>query len=174
MGFVRQVKERMVNELAKKYGSYPNFVLVDFRGLKGRDATTLRKELKAEGVRFNIVKNAVARFAFEKIGLKDLTKSLDGMNAIVFGEDSVTIAKKVQEFIDKAKVLSIKGGFIDGKPVAAERIKEYSRLPGKKEMQAILVGTMLSPVSTFVGTLNSVLSTFLLTLMAVEEKLPKN
>lgn len=173
MGFVKQVKERMVDELAKRYTAYQNFVVVDFRGIKGRDATNLRKDLRAEGVKMNVVKNAVAKYAFDKIGMKDLAKSIEGMNAIVYGEDPVSVAKKLYEFIDKAKVLTVRGGYIDGKPVPADQIKELSKMPGKKELQSILIGTIQAPVSQFVSTLNSVLVTFVGTLKALEEKLPK-
>jgi large subunit ribosomal protein L10 len=174
MGFVRQVKERMVNELAKRYSKYQNFVLVDFRGIKARDANTLRKDLKTEGVRMNVVKNAVAKYALEKAGLKELAANVTDMNAVIYGEDPVAVAKKLYEFIDKAKVLKVKSGLIDGKLVPAEQIKELSKMPGKKELQSILIGTIQAPVSQFVSTLNSVLVTFVGTLKALEEKLPKS
>jgi large subunit ribosomal protein L10 len=170
MGFVRQVKERMVEELARRYRSYPHFVLVDFRGMKGRDASNLRRDLKAEGVRINVIKNAIARFAFQKIGLSQAVQGLEGMNAVVFGEDPVVIAKKLHEFIDRAKVLAVRGGLIDGRVVTAAEVRAYSKMPGKKELQAALVGTMAAPLSGFVGTLHSVLGTFLRTLKALEEK----
>jgi large subunit ribosomal protein L10 len=136
-------------------------------------ASALRKELRIEGVRMNIVKNAVARFAFEKLGLAELSKAMEGMNAIVYGEDAAVMAKKITEFVEKTKTLKIKGGLIEGRAVEAPAIRDLAQLPSKKDLQAMFVGTLASPASTFVGTLQSVLGTFVRTLAAVEEKLPK-
>lgn len=171
MGFVKQVKETMVRELAERYRSYKNFVLVDYRGLNGPRSNDLRKLLRKDGVRMMVVKNAVARLAFDQLGYKELAGLLEGMNAVVYGEDPVTIAKKLTEFNQKAQPpIAIRGGLVEGRPMSAKDIEQLSQLMSKPETLAAMLGTMAAPLAQWLSTVNAIISQFLLTLKALEEK----
>ena len=50
------------------------------------------------------------------------------------------------------------------------QIKALSKLPGREELLATLVGTLQAPIAKFVQTLNEVPSAFVRTLAAIEEK----
>ncbi len=174
MGFVRQVKERMVKELASTFRASSSFVLVDYHRMSSRQATELRKSLRKEGIRLEVIKNSVGRFAFSEAGLGVLSEALDGMNAVVYGDDPVALAKKIHEFNDKHKVLKVRRGVIDGRAIDAREVQALSRLPGKKEIVAGLVGTIAAPLTNFVGTVAEIPGKFVRALDAVRQKMEKS
>lgn len=174
MGFVRQVKERMVRELAQDLRRSSSFVLVDYHGLTARQAIELRKSLKREGLRLRVIKNSVGRFAFAEAGLPWLAESTEGMNAVVHGDDPVAIAKRIVEFNDKHKVLKVRRGWIEGRPVDEGEVQTLSRLPSRQEIVGGLVGAVAAPFTSFMATVAEVPGRFLRTLRAVTEKLEKS
>ena len=52
----------------------------------------------------------------------------------------------------------------------AQEVDALSRLPGKTQLLAMLMGTMKAPVSNLVYTLNAITQKLLRTLVAVQEK----
>lgn len=169
MGFAREIKKQMVRQLAGELQGSPTCVLVDTRGMKATQAAELRRTLRKRGARMRHLKNSIARFAFQEAGLKELGENLDGMNAVVFGEDPVAIAKCLYGFLEAHKGIRIRRGLMDGRSVSSTEIQELSRLPSTEEIQATLLGTFQAPAAQFVRTLQEVPGTFVRTLEAVRK-----
>jgi large subunit ribosomal protein L10 len=169
----KAMRRRMVDELAGRYRALRNFVLVDYRGMNGRDTVDLRKQLRAAGIRLNVVKNSVAFHTFEQLGLKSLQDRLTGMNAVVTGPDPVEMAKRLLAFRDRdkqAKRPVIRGALVEGQVFGPEEVEALSKLPGRNELLATLLGTLQGVTQKFVSTLNEIPRKFLGTLQAISEK----
>jgi large subunit ribosomal protein L10 len=69
--------------------------------------------------------------------------------------------------------LVIKGGAMPNLVMTAKEVGNLATLPGREELLAKLMGTMLAPVTTFVQTLNQVPSKFVRTLAAVRDQKEK-
>lgn len=164
------LRRRMVDELAKKYQGVTNFVLVDYRGMTGRQSVELRRDLREAGVRLNVLKNSVAVHTLAKLGVKGLGEKMLGMNALVYGPDPVAMAKKLVAFRDKAQKPVIKGALVDGQLFDAKGVEALSKLPGRLELLSQLLGTLQGVTAQFVSTLNEIPRKFLGTLKAIEEK----
>jgi large subunit ribosomal protein L10 len=66
--------------------------------------------------------------------------------------------------------LGIKGGVIGGKLASAKDIEALSRLPGRRELIAMLMGTMNAPLRNLMSVMNGVSSKLVRTLAAVADK----
>ncbi len=166
----KALRKRIVDELAKKWEGQKNFFLVDTKGMTGNQAVELRRELRAEKVRLNVVKNSVAHHTFEKLGLKGLQEHLTGMNALVYGPDPVTTAKKLIAYKDKNQRPTVKAAVVDGKIMTAADVLQLSKLPGREQLLAQILGVFLGVQQKFVSTLNEIPRSFVGTLQAIVDK----
>jgi len=64
----------------------------------------------------------------------------------------------------------LKGVYFDGRFFEKKDVEALSKLPSRKELLAMVVGSLQGVISSFVGTLNGVLTTFVGTIQAIEDK----
>lgn len=165
------LRRKMVDELTARYRGCLNFVLVDYRGLSGRQGVELRRDLRESGVRMNVLKNSVAVQTFEKLGLGALKDRLTGMNALVYGPDPVAIAKKLLAFREKTQKPEIRAALVEGQVFGPEQVTRLSKLPGREQLLGMLLGTLQGVTQKFVSTLNEIPRKFVGTLKAIQDKM---
>jgi large subunit ribosomal protein L10 len=166
----KALRKRIVEETEKKYKGHKNFFLIGYQGLTANQTVELRRELRSERVKMNVVKNSIAHHTFDKIGLKDLQKFLTGMNAVVYGPDPVAVAKKLLAYRDKTQKPEVKAAVVDGKVMSASDIVTLSKLPGREQLLSQVLGVLLGVQTQFVSTLNEIPRKFVGTLQAVADK----
>lgn len=164
------MRRRMVDEMTARFQGVTNFVLIDYRGMTGRQSVELRRDLRKSGVRLNVLKNSVAVHTLAKLGVKGLGEKMLGMNALLYGPDPVEMAKKLVAFRDKAQKPEIKAALVDGQLFDAKGVEALSKLPGRQELLSQLLGTLQGVTAQFVSTLNEIPRKFVGTLKAIEEK----
>ncbi len=167
----RAGKAAIIEQLKSQAESASIAVVTDFKGMKVEELTDLRVKLRAAGVSYCIVKNTLARIAFTD-GRHDVLKgSFKESCGVAFGKDDpVLTAKALVEFAKTSKKFTVRCGSLDGRFVDAEGLQELSRLPGRPELLARLLGTMNAVPTNFVGVLANVLRTFLYALNAIKDK----
>ncbi len=138
------------------------FILARNKGLTYGQATDLRAKARAAKVKIKVSKNTLLRIALTNAGfdpapLKGLLK-LETLVA-VGTEDPVTPAKLLVDFMKANEgKLEIKGGFLDGKVLSADEIRNLATLPGRDELLAKMLGSMMAPVQNLVYALNQTVS----------------
>lgn len=148
-------------------------VFTDFRGLSVAQITELRRSLMAERSVLSVVKNSYARRAFEEVGISGTEPYFFGPTAIAVTErDAGPTAKLLLEFA-KTAPLQVKGGWCGGRLMSAQEVDALSKLPGKAQLLAMLMGTMKAPLGNFVYALNAIPQKLLRTLVAVQEQKAK-
>ncbi len=170
----RADKANLVKDLAEKFSKAKAAFLVDFKGLKVEQVTTLRKKLHPVESEMQVVRNTLAVKALEnypQVG-KVFKDVLRGTNAVVFAYGDVTASAKVlTTFAKDVELLQLKIGVMDNAALDQEKIKYLSTLPTKEVLRAQFLGLLQAPMSKFVGTLNAVPSGFVRVLAAQKEKL---
>jgi large subunit ribosomal protein L10 len=166
----KELRKRVVGELQAKYQGQKNFFLVNYQGLTANQTVELRRELRADKVRMNVVKNSVAHHAFEQLGLAGLQKHLIGMNAIVFGPDPVVAAKKILAYRDKHQKPEVRAAIVDGKLMTPADVVTLSKLPGREQLLSQVLGVLLGVQTQLVSTLNEIPRAFVGTLQAVADR----
>ena len=138
-------------------------VLVDFRGVSVASITELRTRFRKAGVEYRVVKNSLVRKAIEAIDLKgrhELDKYLAGPTGVAWSyEDPSAAAKVLKEFRklgDEQEKLNVKCGLLDGSVIVGKGVESrLASLPGKNEVRAHLLATLLAPAQSLVRQLHA-------------------
>jgi large subunit ribosomal protein L10 len=146
-------KEQIVAELAERLRASDTLILADYRGLSVSELDEVRTKLLEHGARFSVVKNTLTKRAAEVAGVETLVELLDGPTAIAFvGEgDMVAVAKTLNETSRRTKVLEIKGGILQGTPMAASQVVELAALPPADVLQGQVLGAIVGPLNAIVA-----------------------
>ena len=150
---LRKDKERIVGDIAERLRSSETLIVADYRGLSMTEIDEVRTKLLDHGARFSVVKNTLTRRAAEEAGIKDLLELLEGPTAIAFVQegDMVAVAKTLSDTARETKVLSIKGGILQGQPMTAEQVRDLAKLPPVEVLQSRTLGIVIAPLHAFVG-----------------------
>lgn len=172
-------KEAIVAEIQGWLTSAKGVVLTRYDKLDVATDTQLRRELRAAGVKYKVVKNTMLRIAAHNAGIEGLDSHLEGTTAMAFSaEDAVAPAKIISEFMKKNKledkgILTIKVGMVEGKVIDTAGVKALANLPSREELIAKLLGSMNAPIANCVGVLSAVIRNFVGVVDAIREKKEK-
>ncbi len=148
----RSQKKELVKDMTSKVKEAKSVVFADFKGVKVKDLTALKKELRKEGIDFKVSKKTLINIAFKEAGIEVDTKKMEGQVAVsISSQDEVAPAKIISNFSKKNENLKILGGILESKLMSIEQVKALAKLPSKEELLAKLVGTLQAPVSGFVN-----------------------
>ena len=166
----REEKARVIEELTEKLRS-GSAVLVDYQGMDVARSTDLRRRSRESGVDFIVAKNTLTRRAADAAGVEGLTQFLVGPTALAFSEDPVASAKLMAEFADQVETFALKGGLLEGGRVLdGVEVVALSKLPGRDQLLAQVVGGISSPLTGFVTVLNNTLQGLVVALGQIAEQ----
>ncbi|MDA0322007.1 MAG: 50S ribosomal protein L10 [Verrucomicrobia bacterium] len=168
---VRPEKESVVEEFREHLGNASYFLLLDYKGLTVGQLNDLRARLREHQARFHIVKNRLLRHVVRDMGLESVTDELVGPTGVIFGEGDVSgVAKALKKFIGALNRENARAGAMGELALTAADISELAALPFKKELQAMVVGTLAAPMSQLVGVLSQKTASIVYLLKAFEDK----
>lgn len=135
---------------------YNDYIFADYRGLTVEQITELRKQLRAKDCQFKVMKNNFVKVAFDEMKIENLADYLAGPTAIaLLKDDPNEVAKILFDFAKEAPALQVKGAFIDKEIYDAEKIEAFSKLPGKKQLIAMLMSAINGPAQKLAATLQA-------------------
>lgn len=158
---LRTEKERVVEELTERLKTTDSLIVADYRGLTNAQLAGVRGSLRQHGATFTVVKNSLTRRAAEGAGSEALLALLEGPTAIAFVQadgDPIAVAKALADTARETKVLSLRGGILAGKPMAAEDVEELAKLPAPDVLKSQLVGVIVAPLTQVLGLLTAPLT----------------
>ena len=136
------------------FENYKGFIFADYRGLTVESITALRRKLNEKNAKLKVVKNTYARVVFDEMKIENVAEYLTGPTAIALTTDDANeVAKILFDFAKEASGLQIKGGYIDSELYDAAKIEAFSKLPGKKQLLAMIASTINAPVQKLAATL---------------------
>ena len=151
-------KQRVVTELTERLQSSPTLIVADYRGLTMPQIDDLRTELLKHGAKFTVVKNTLTRRAAEAAGADALLALLEGPTAIAFLEadgDPVAVAKAIGASARETRVLEVRGGMLEGRPITAADIENLAKLPPLDQLRGQVLGAITAPLYAVVGLFNA-------------------
>ena len=114
----RPDKAAAVAEIVDSFHDSTGAVLTEYRGLTVKQLQELRRVL-GENANYAVVKNTLTKIAAKEAGVSGFDDLLNGPTAIAFiNGDLVEAAKGLRDFAKANPALVIKGGVLDGKPLA--------------------------------------------------------
>ena len=153
---VQDSKKEAVADLKSRFDGISSFIFTDYRGLTVAQITEIRDKLRTSDTEFKVVKNRFAKIAMKDLGITNVDDFLKGPTAVaaVPGESN-DVAKALFEFA-KGMPLTVKGAVINGELFDAAKIEAFSKLPGRSQLIAMLMGLMKAPVQKLAATLQAI------------------
>lgn len=169
---VLKQKQEFVAELSERIKNSGAGVLVDYKGINVADDTKLRRELRANGVEYMVVKNTMLKRACENVGFEEFYPHLKETTALAIGgEDQVAPAKILSEYAKKSGgKFKIKAGYVDGRVISTAEVSALASLPSRETLIAQMLGGLNAPISGLVNVLNGNIRGLVVALNAIAEK----
>jgi large subunit ribosomal protein L10 len=150
----KEDKTKVVEELTDRLKSAETVFVADYRGLTMTDIDALRGKLFDQGARFSVVKNTLTRRAAEAAGNDALLALLEGPTAIAFleaGGDPVAVAKTIADAARDTKILTIRGGVLEGKTLSGDQVESLAKLPPVDVLRGQVLGAIIGPLNAILG-----------------------
>jgi large subunit ribosomal protein L10 len=147
-------KERVVGELTQRLRDSETLIVADYRGLTMTDIDGLRGQLLEHGAKFTVVKNTLGRIAAKESGNEALLALLEGPTAIAFLEadgDMVAVAKALSDSARTTRILTIRGGVLQGKVISGDDVGELAKLPPIDVLRGQVLGAIVAPLTSLLG-----------------------
>lgn len=150
---ILNAKKEVINEISDKIKNSESVVLFSYQGLTVAEMAELRRALKDANGEVKIYKNTLVRRATDAMNL-DMSASLEGPNAIVFGKELLEPIKVLSKFVKDHKCAEINSGIINGEIVDVNVINEYASIPSMEGLLTMLAGGMIEHVKNLSIALN--------------------
>lgn len=142
------VKDIITRELRTRYSDQDNAVWVELVGVDGITTNDFRRDLRAKGMRLEVIKTSLFRRACADTPLAPLARALEGPAALVTGgESAADVARLLEDWAPKFPKDSfrLRGAVLEGEFLDEQGAKNLSKMPSRQDLQARLVGIVLSP-----------------------------
>lgn len=124
-------------------------------GLTVAESQDLRRKMRAEGARFKVAKNRLAKLALQGTKFEGLAPLLKGPTALCYSPDPVAAAKVTVEFAGKNEKLKVLGGSLPGRQLDVNAVKALATLPSLDTLRGKIVGLLQAPAGKIVGVLQA-------------------
>ena len=168
----REEKEAIIARVVKKVSRAQAMYFTDFTGLTVAEETELRREFRKSGIEYTVVKNTLARKALEQVqGFDRVYDKLAGPTGIAISyDDIVAPAKVIKKFNEKTGKFTLKVAVLENQVFEGSQLDQLSKLPGRKEIMASIVGSLQSPIAGVVGAMNAVMRDLVNVIDAIGKK----
>ncbi len=148
-------KAVVVDDLTQKFRDSQGVLITEYRGLNVAEVSRLRGQLRPANVRYQVVKNTLARRAMAEAGIEPIDKALTGPTALAFCmSDVVAGAKALNDYARTSRILTITGGVLGGKLISPAEVTELATLPSREVLIAWALGGVQSPLVGLVSVLS--------------------
>jgi large subunit ribosomal protein L10 len=142
----------------------------EYIGLTVEDMTTLRVKARESNVYLRVVKNTLARRAFEGTDFQCMSDGMVGPMVLAFSqEDPGAAARVISDFAKENDKLVAKLVSIGGELLEAGDIKRLASMPTKDQAISMLMSVMNAPVEKLARTLNEVPTKLVRVIAAVRD-----
>ena len=127
-------KQKDLEALTEQFQKATAAMLVGFQKLTVAKDQELRNQLREAGIRYEVVKNTLARKAAEGTPFAQATDHFKGVTALALSEgDPVSLSKAISKFTKaNPDVFSFKVGIVEGKVVNIGDLETLASMPPKE------------------------------------------
>lgn len=164
-------KKAIVAEVNETAGNALSLVIADARGVNVTDMTELRAKAREQKIDLRVVRNTLAKRAFEGTDFECVSDVLTGPSLFGFSmEDPGAAARLFKEFAKTNDKFEIKALSVSGQLLDEAQVDVLANLPTLEQALGQLVSVMIAPVSKLVRTLNDVPSKVTRVVAAVRDQ----
>jgi large subunit ribosomal protein L10 len=164
-------KKAIVAEVNETATNALSLVIADSRGVNVDGMTALRKTARENAVTLRVVRNTLARRAFEGTDYECVNDALVGPSLFGFSmEDPGAAARLFKDFAKDNKAFEVKVLAVSGQMLGADQLDVLAKLPTRDQAISMLMSVMKAPATKLVQTMNEVPGKLVRTLAAVRDQ----
>ncbi|MDH3354976.1 MAG: 50S ribosomal protein L10 [Chromatiales bacterium] len=164
-------KKSIVTEITEVAETAFAAIAADYNGLTSTQMTELRAKARDGSVYLRVVKNSLARRAFEGSDFECMNEALIGPMVLAFSmEDPGSAARVLKEFAKENDKLEVKLIALGGQLLAASDLDRLASMPTKDQAISMLMSVMKAPVEKLARTLNEVPGKLVRTVAAIKDQ----
>ena len=150
-------KEKDLEALKKDFEAAQNIFLAGFATLTVQQDFELRKNVRAAGGNYRVIKNNLAEKASQGTPAEDLMSKLVGMTSMAYtSKDPVALAKALTAYAKANPAFTFKAGMVEGRVIDIKSIQELAALPAREEILAKVLYMIQASAQRLVTTLGGV------------------
>ena len=162
-------KKSIVAEVSAIAAEAHSVVAAEYHGLTVDEMTALRVSARNSGVYLRVVKNTLARRAFEGTDFECMNDGLVGPLVLAFSqEDPGSAARLVKDFAKDHDALVTKMVSIGGEMLAPTELDRLAKMPTKDQAISMIMALMMAPTEKLARTLKEVPGKLVRTVEAVK------
>ena len=166
----KTIKAMVTDDLRVRYREVRSACVVDLTGLSVQEQQGLRATLRTRSGRLEVMRNSMARRAFQDGPLEPIGSALVGPCALVTGSESVIeLAKALVEAAQEFTQLKLKHAIMEGVPDLLT-VEILAKMKSHRELIAEVAQLIGSPARALAGCLASPQSRIAGCLKALIEK----
>lgn len=164
-------KQVVVSEVHELASSAHSALAAEYAGISVEDMTELRVKARGDGVAIRVVKNTLAKRAFEGTDFACMNEGMTGQLVLAFSqEDPGGAARVLGDYAKENDKLVIKLVAIGGQLFDAGEVKRLASLPTKDQAISMLMSVMKAPIGKLARTMNEVPGKLVRTVAAVRDQ----
>jgi large subunit ribosomal protein L10 len=170
MATSRQEKEAQLKQLVADLTDARGVVFAQYRGLTVKAIDKIRKDLRKENVKYQVVKVTLLRKALEQLGISSENLEYSGPIAVAISNDDETTPARVIKALGKDNpFLTLDGGIIEKKVIGKQTVIQLAGLPSKQQLLGQLVSVIAGPARGLVTVLSGNMRQLVYALNAIAE-----
>ena len=131
----RDKKDLRIKELNQIFSQQNTFFLLDFKKMTVAQSVNLRKTLHKDSHSVRVVKNRLAIKALDPAAPAAFRKMFEQPTALAYtSHDPIGLAKALKDFAVQNKVLTVKGGMLEGQLFAPDKFDDITKLTSRQAM----------------------------------------
>jgi len=156
-------------DIQSKKDQSRSVIFAHYHGLKANQINDLRDKVRQAGGELVVSKNTLLRIAFGKSD--EINSTLAGPTAAIFAyEDEIAPLKAVADFAKENELPKLTAGYFNHQVISADQVNTLSKLPGKQQLQAMVVGTLAAPLHGLLNVMQGNIRGLVYTLKAIGDK----
>jgi large subunit ribosomal protein L10 len=150
----RDQKQQVLGEIKEAFSNVSSVIIADYRGITVPVVTAMRDDFRKAGCHYRVIKNSLVKIAVKGSRMEPLSSLMVGTTAVIWSTDTPQPPAQIAlKWAKEQPKFVIKGGYYEGQLLDAAGIDALSRMPGKNEIRASMLMTLLAAPQSFVAQL---------------------
>ena len=155
MSLTLEQKQAVVAEVAAVAAAAPALIAAEYSGLNVAEMTALRRSARDAGIYLRVVRNTLARRAFEGTQFDCMRSTLTGPLLLAFSNDEPgSAAKVIRDFAKENGKLVVRLISLDGRLLDSAEMESVANLPSLDQARSMLLGLLQAPLGKFLRVLS--------------------
>jgi len=169
--FGKLAKDYIYRDAKNRLLGSKDIFFANFYGLSSNEISALRKTLVKSGSRLFVTKNVLVKKILAELKIEGVDYAIEGMCGLILaGDDPIVVSKTLVTFAKDHEALKLRAALIERKVVTVENIKVLAKIPGRKELLAMLAFSINAPISKVAFALSSIMQKTAVAINEIKEK----